>query len=65
MDLAGARFWIGSKKNLSQTNLCSENLQQHSFLVILLSPYELKMLQNFEPQKFFLSQKNVHLKALL
>ena len=47
-------------------NLCSEKLEQHYFFdhlaFTLLSN---KSCTNFELHKFFLSQKNVHLKALL
>ena len=60
MDLAGARFWIGSKKFLSWANLWNENLEQHHLAFILLSN---KSCTNFELQEFFLSQRNVHLNS--
>ena len=39
-DLDNARFWIGRvQKNLRHTNLCSENLKLHGFLMILPLPW--------------------------
>ena len=56
--------WV--QKNLSWKNLCRENLEQHGFLIVMPSLYYVKKSwRNFELHDFFLSPKNVHLKALL
>ena len=55
-------FELGPK-NLRWTNLCSENLEQHDFLIILPSPYQVaKVARVFFSQKTCISRPYCRLK---
>ena len=65
-DLAGARFWIRSKKIWDERIYEVKTLSSTVFWSSCLHPIiSNKSCTNFELHDFFLSPKNVHLKALL
>ena len=64
-DLAGAHFWIGSKKIWDELIYEVKTLSSTVFWSSCLHPIKFKSCTNFELHEFFLFPKNVHLKALL
>ena len=64
-DLADARFWIGSKNIWAEQIYVLKPWATRFFDDLAFTLLNKKSCTNFELHEFFLSPKNVHLKALL